>query len=68
MDSVCEESIEKMKKENDEITMNINELEGSSNQELWLKELLLLKEEYIKLYNKDESKEVTTIKIKKNKK
>ena len=68
MDSVCEESIEKMKKENDEITMNINELEGSSNQELWLKELLSLKDEYIKLYNNDKPKEISTIKVKKNKK
>lgn len=68
MDSVCEESIEKMKKEKDDITMNIDELEGSSNQELWLKELLSLKDEYIKLYNNDKSKEMTTIKIKKNKK
>jgi len=68
MDSVCEESIEKMKKEKDEITMNINELERSSNEELWLKELLILKEEYMKLYNNDKPKEISTIKVKKNKK
>jgi len=68
MDSVCEESIEKMKKEKDEITMVINELEASSNQELWLKELLSLKEEYIKLYNNEKTKEISTIKVKKNKK
>jgi hypothetical protein len=68
MDSVCEESIDKMKKEKDEITINITELEGSSNEELWLKELLLLKDEYIKLYNNDKPKETSTIKVKKNKK
>ena len=48
--------------------MNINDLEGSSNQELWLKELLSLKDEYIKLYNNDKPKEISTIKVKKNKK
>ena len=68
MDSVCEESIEKMKKEKDEITSSINDLECSSNEDLWLKELLILKEEYIKLYNNEKSKEISTIKVKKNKK
>lgn len=68
MDSVCEESIEKMKKEKDEITCSINDLESSSNEDLWLKELLILKEEYIKLYNNDKPKEISTIKVKKNKK
>jgi len=68
MDSVCEESIEKMKKEKDEITSSINDLECSSNEDLWLKELLILKEEYMKLYNNEKSKEISTIKVKKNKK
>lgn len=68
MDSVCEESIEKMKKENDEITSSINDLECSSNEDLWLKELLILKEEYIRLYNNEKPKEISTIKVKKNKK
>ena len=68
MDSVCEESIEKMKKEKDDIIININDLEGSSNEELWLKELLLLKDEYLNLYNNNKPKELSTIKIKKNKK
>ena len=68
MDSVCEESIEKMKKEKDEITSSINDLEGSSNEDLWLKELLVLKDEYIKLYNNNNPKEISTIKVKKNKK
>ena len=68
MDSVCEESIEKMKKEKNEITSSIIDLESSSNQEIWLKELLILKEEYVKIYNNEKSKEISTIKVKKNKK
>ena len=68
MDSVCEESIEKMKKEKNEITCSINDLESNSNQDLWLKELLILKEEYMRLYNNEKPKEISTIKVKKNKK
>ena len=68
MDSVCEESIEKMKKEKDEITCSINDLESNSNEDLWLKELLILKEEYMRLYNNEKPKEISTIKVKKNKK
>jgi DNA topoisomerase-2 len=68
MDSVSEESIEKMKKEKNEITSSIIDLESSSNQEIWLKELLILKEEYVKIYNNEKSKEISTIKVKKNKK
>ena len=68
MDSVSEESIEKMQKEKNEITKNISELENNTNQELWLKELLLLKEEYNKLYNNEVTPNFATIKIKKNKK
>jgi len=65
MDSVCEESIEKMKKEKDEITCSINDLESNSNEDLWLKELLILKEEYMRLYNNEKPKEISAIKVKK---
>ena len=61
MDSVCEESIEKMKKEKDEITCSINDLESNSNEDLWLKELLILKEEYMRLYNNEKPKEIELV-------
>lgn len=67
MDSVCEESIEKFKKEKDDIISNIEDLQNTSNEDLWLKEIELVKQEYQKIYNNKEDKELSVIKVKKKK-
>ena len=67
MDSVCGESIEKLKKEKDDITSNIEDLQSSSNEDLLLKEIELVKQEYQKIYNNKEDKELSVIKVKKKK-
>ena len=56
-----------MKKEKDDITSNIKELQSSSNEDLWLKEIELVKQEYQKIYNNKEDKELSIIKVKKRK-
>ena len=48
MDSVSEENVEKIMKEKDELSEYLKELQNTTVENIWLKELTKLEEEYIK--------------------
>ena len=67
MDSVSEENVEKIMKEKDELSEYLKELQNTTVENIWLKELTKLEEEY-NIYIKNKSCSVTEKKIIKKKK
>jgi DNA topoisomerase-2 len=67
MDSVSEENVEKIMKEKDELSEYLKELQNTTVENIWLKELTKLEEEY-NIYIKNKSCCVTEKKIIKKKK
>ena len=70
MDSVSEESVEKLINEKKNIMDTIKNLEETTIHQLWIQELDILKKEYVafNLYGKDNVESEIKIKIKKSKK
>ena len=69
MDSVTEEAVEKLMNDKGEKETELELLENTSVKKIWLNELAVLREEYLKFVNSDdEKKKPITIKIKKQKK
>ena len=67
MDSVSEENVEKIMKEKDELSEYLKELQNTTVENIWLKELTKLEEEYDS-YIKNKSCSITEKKITKKKK